>query len=237
MQQRYYDPVIGQGLSVDPVTAYDNGDMRFFNRYAYAFDNPYRFDDPDGRCPVCAGVGAIAGFFAGGAVGLASSGGDWRAGLAGAVGGAVGGAITGGTLGAGASAASVAAAGVTAGIMGELAAETTENAINHGADTDSYTYSPAKIAVSGVMGPVGAQTGGLVTEATKDVAGRLGSAVSSEAVMLVPNFATTVLVDQVTGSQNSGTKNSAAEVGKPVQTQKPSSTQKPPSPRKPDEQD
>jgi RHS repeat-associated protein len=53
MQQRYCDPAVGRCLSVDPVTAYDNGDTRFFNRYAYAFDNPYRFSDPDGRCPTC----------------------------------------------------------------------------------------------------------------------------------------------------------------------------------------
>jgi RHS repeat-associated protein len=49
MQQRYYDPICGCFLSVDPVTAYSNGDMRFFNRYAYAFNNPYKFTDPDGR--------------------------------------------------------------------------------------------------------------------------------------------------------------------------------------------
>ena len=47
--QRYYDPVIGRFLSVDPVTAYSNGDMRHFNRYAYAANNPYKFKDPDGR--------------------------------------------------------------------------------------------------------------------------------------------------------------------------------------------
>ncbi|QSX77107.1 RHS repeat domain-containing protein [Agrilutibacter solisilvae] len=48
MQQRYYDPAIGLFLSVDPVTAY-GGDVRHFNRYAYAYNNPYRFTDPDGR--------------------------------------------------------------------------------------------------------------------------------------------------------------------------------------------
>jgi len=53
MQQRYYDPRVGRFWSVDPVTAYSNGDMRFFNRYGYAFNNPYAFKDPDGRCPVC----------------------------------------------------------------------------------------------------------------------------------------------------------------------------------------
>ncbi|MDO5506129.1 MAG: RHS repeat-associated core domain-containing protein [Pseudoxanthomonas suwonensis] len=49
MQQRYYDPGVGRFLSVDPVTAYSNGDMRFFNRYVYGFNNPYKFNDPDGR--------------------------------------------------------------------------------------------------------------------------------------------------------------------------------------------
>jgi RHS repeat-associated protein len=53
MQARYCDPTIGRCLSVDPVTAYDNGDMRYFNRYAYAFNSPYSFTDPDGRCPTC----------------------------------------------------------------------------------------------------------------------------------------------------------------------------------------
>ncbi|MDQ3288888.1 MAG: hypothetical protein M3Q42_11655 [Pseudomonadota bacterium] len=67
MQQRYYDPGIGRFLSVDPVTAYDTGDYRYFNRYAYAFDNPYKFTDPDGRCPNCVtgGIGAVAGLVVG----------------------------------------------------------------------------------------------------------------------------------------------------------------------------
>ncbi|PRH81408.1 hypothetical protein C6N40_12915 [Arenimonas caeni] len=49
MQQRYYDPAVGRFLSVDPVTALDSGDMRHLNRYAYAYNNPLRFVDPDGR--------------------------------------------------------------------------------------------------------------------------------------------------------------------------------------------
>ena len=48
MQQRYYDPVIGRFLSVDPVTALGNP-VSQFNRYRYAANNPYRFIDPDGR--------------------------------------------------------------------------------------------------------------------------------------------------------------------------------------------
>src|SRR5690606_31655571 len=49
MQQRYYDPMVGMFLSVDPVTALSNP-VGYFNRYRYAADNPYRFADPDGRC-------------------------------------------------------------------------------------------------------------------------------------------------------------------------------------------
>ena len=48
MQQRYYDPVIGRFLSMDPVTA-DTVTGGNFNRYWYANNNPYTIVDPDGR--------------------------------------------------------------------------------------------------------------------------------------------------------------------------------------------
>lgn len=48
MQQRYMDPQLGVFLSVDPVTPRDNP-ASSFNRYKYAANNPYRFNDPDGR--------------------------------------------------------------------------------------------------------------------------------------------------------------------------------------------
>ena len=48
MQQRYYDPMLGIFLSVDPVTAYSNP-IGQFHRYRYANNNPYSFTDPDGR--------------------------------------------------------------------------------------------------------------------------------------------------------------------------------------------
>jgi len=48
MQQRYYDPLVGRFLSVDPV-ATDSKNGWNFNRYNYAANNPYRFTDPDGR--------------------------------------------------------------------------------------------------------------------------------------------------------------------------------------------
>lgn len=48
MQQRYYDPLMGRFLSLDPV-APDASSGGKFNRFAYALGNPYKFVDPDGR--------------------------------------------------------------------------------------------------------------------------------------------------------------------------------------------
>jgi len=52
MQQRYYDPLLGLFLSVDPVTAYTNP-ISQFHRYRYANNNPYTFVDRDGREKTC----------------------------------------------------------------------------------------------------------------------------------------------------------------------------------------
>ncbi|HZX80087.1 MAG TPA: Ig-like domain-containing protein [Lysobacter sp.] len=68
MQQRYYDPQIGRFLSVDPVTALDGG-QQHFNRYAYAYNNPYKFTDPDGRCPICIPLAVVGRMALGAAIG------------------------------------------------------------------------------------------------------------------------------------------------------------------------
>ncbi|MGZ3182660.1 MAG: RHS repeat domain-containing protein [Telluria sp.] len=60
MQQRFYDPVAGRFLSVDPVATGSSSDSSF-GRYAYANNNPYKYIDPDGRSWVLAGRGAILG--------------------------------------------------------------------------------------------------------------------------------------------------------------------------------
>ena len=51
MRQRYYDPAIGRFLSVDPVGPLQNP-INHFGRYHYAYNNPYKFTDPDGRVPI-----------------------------------------------------------------------------------------------------------------------------------------------------------------------------------------
>ena len=51
MQQRYYDPVAGRFLSLDPVVT-DANTGRSFGRYHYANNNPYGFVDPDGRAGI-----------------------------------------------------------------------------------------------------------------------------------------------------------------------------------------
>ena len=48
MQARYYDPIVGRFMGVDPVGIQLDNQVSF-NRYAYANNNPYKFVDPDGR--------------------------------------------------------------------------------------------------------------------------------------------------------------------------------------------
>jgi len=51
MGARWYDPVLGRFMGIDPVGV-DLNNVHSFNRYAYANNNPYAFVDPDGRVPV-----------------------------------------------------------------------------------------------------------------------------------------------------------------------------------------
>lgn len=53
MLARYYDPVVGRFLSIDPSNVQVAGDN--FNRYEYAGSNPARFTDSNGRDITCTG--------------------------------------------------------------------------------------------------------------------------------------------------------------------------------------
>lgn len=48
---RYYDPQLGLFLSRDPFEGYDNTSMSL-HRYLYAYQNPNKYVDPDGREPI-----------------------------------------------------------------------------------------------------------------------------------------------------------------------------------------
>lgn len=187
MQQRYYDPGIGRDLSVDPVTAYDSGDIRFFNRYAYAFNNPYKFDDPDGRCPTCitgaigAGVGALIGLgmegyrqvrsgdFDGGALLVEGGKGAVIGGVIGLTGGAA--AAGGLTLGAQAAATGSVALGVGAGA----------HAVGEVAKGNPAPSAGESIAV-GYATAAGAIAGTTISPATKSLTTTVIPAVSSHPV-------------------------------------------------------
>ena len=55
MGARYYDPVIGRFMGVDPVGFQENN-IHSFNRYAYANNNPLKYIDPDGKQAVEVGI-------------------------------------------------------------------------------------------------------------------------------------------------------------------------------------
>ena len=48
---RNYDPVLGRFLSVDPIEFSDKN-IHSFNKYAYGYNNPLKYKDPDGNLPI-----------------------------------------------------------------------------------------------------------------------------------------------------------------------------------------
>lgn len=61
MQQRYYDPVTGTILSVDPIAAYEQP-ITNFCRYCYVRNNLYRFNDPNWRDAAGRAYGAVVAY-------------------------------------------------------------------------------------------------------------------------------------------------------------------------------
>jgi RHS repeat-associated protein len=48
---RYYDPVVGRFMAVDPK-GFGEGNLQSFNRYGYANNNPYSYVDRDGKVAI-----------------------------------------------------------------------------------------------------------------------------------------------------------------------------------------
>ena len=125
MGARYYDPVVGRFMGVDPVDLIEH-DVHSFNRYAYANNNPNKYVDPNGGHPalvvlgVNMGVGALIGagaagvtnaliqYHESGTVQWGGVGGVLDAAGSGALVGALFGAIGGGEAGSAAGALSAA---------------------------------------------------------------------------------------------------------------------------------
>jgi RHS repeat-associated protein len=55
MHARYYSPVVGRFLSIDPGRDWNAREPQSWNLFSYARNNPVRFTDPDGRLAVLEG--------------------------------------------------------------------------------------------------------------------------------------------------------------------------------------
>ena len=63
---RFFDPALGRFISPDSIVP-RAGDPQAYDRYSYTNNNPVRFSDPTGHCPLCVtaiiggAIGAIVG--------------------------------------------------------------------------------------------------------------------------------------------------------------------------------
>jgi RHS repeat-associated protein len=183
MQQRYYEPIAGRFLSVDPVVT-DAKTGGHFNRYVYAENNPYTLKDPDGRAPIAVPMllGAISG-----AIGAMR---DPNAGVGkialGAIGGAAAGAVgtlavVGKTLGV--SIGQAALAGGMGNVVGQI--------IGDPSKPPSAAQAATQAAISAVGGVAGhgaaaAVRGASTTAETASVASTVSTAVSTVGNAAVP---------------------------------------------------
>ena len=160
MQQRYYDPVAGRFLSVDPVvTDAKTGDH--FNRYVYANNNPFKYTDPDGQIPMLAlfAIGAAQG-----AIGaMRDPNASTKSILAGAVGGGVSGLMGGMAIVAKTLAASVTQSFV-AGTMGNTAGQVIGSVASPGGPKPP---DPVQSLVQGGLSAAGGGAGHAVAAAVR----------------------------------------------------------------------
>ncbi len=169
---RFYDPSVGRFTSVDKLA--DDPNQVDKSPYAAMWNNPIRYDDPDGNCPNCvtAGIGAVVGGVVGGA--SKAIGSWWRgekvslrevgkAAVAGAVAGAVVGSGAGliaaaGGIGTAGGIAATAGVGVASGVAGETTSQVLDMADGTRAAGD---FDGEAIAVNGaIAGPLNVAAAG-----------------------------------------------------------------------------
>jgi RHS repeat-associated protein len=177
---RWFDPLLGRFISPDSIIP-DQNNPQSWDRYEYVFNNPVRYNDPNGHCPWCIGaaigglVGAVIGF--GGYYGYTQathSQFNWgTAAIATGI-GAAGGALIGTGVGAAAGAEMLSGATVeaTAGAGAATAAATTALNATGGDPTDEINiakqaaqrFSPA-FAQS--LGQTGETLSGVIKNTTR----------------------------------------------------------------------
>jgi RHS repeat-associated protein len=226
MQQRYYDPAIGRFLSVDPVGPLEDP-IQNFGRYHYAYNNPYRYTDPDGRCPICPVLWAIG---VGGSVGAGTNvvaqkvlNPDAPINKVEVAVSAVAGSVSGGTGGA---LVSAVARGGAMTVPRAIAAQTAVNAATGGGavvaqgSIEGAPVSGKQIAI----GTVGSAVGGLVPSAAGVAAGDFAAAakqglltrMASSSAPGSPNIASTTLSTGNAVAQQSSMQAMGSQTGQAV---------------------
>lgn len=155
MNGRMYDPVIGRMLSPDNYVQ-SSSSTQSFNRFAYAYNNPLIYTDPDGEW-VAQVVGGLIGGYSGyklgeamGATGLELVGYTLGGAAIGAISGGIGGMVASG-------------GGIAANTMGIVAASFTNSAgmywmsggktdISVGFGAGSYNFSSGELGYLGKKG-------------------------------------------------------------------------------------
>ena len=178
---RAYDYALGRWWQVDPMA----DSLEWQSPYSGMDNNPIRYNDPNGDCPLCisAGVGALIGGVAGAVIASMDENATAESIATAALGGAVSGAIIGSgagliaTTAVGSSVAGVVATNAAAGLVAGAAESVTVQAIEgEGINTAEVVEAGAASMFANVVaGPVG---GAIEGKIAKEVSSTVASSVA-----------------------------------------------------------
>lgn len=186
-----HDPRLGRFLSTDPLADHPNQWDK--STYAYAWDNPVFYNDPDGKCPTCPTM--FLGGLIGAAVGLYDLS-QQHGGFSNAIGKLADGdgqawsqlAVSTGTgVALGSGVGVLGAMGISGG--GNVISQTIQN------DGDISKIDPVQAATATVMGGVGAGGGKIIEKALKPITSKASGGVNIfvEKVVIPKNSPAVVL--------------------------------------------